>query len=926
MSFLFSLATSAFRFGRSCLIMLGWWTAWLTLGGTLGGLVYITVAKELPVPDFVLRHIETKLASANLAIKFGQVSFDPTGQILFKDFSLRLRQFEEPLITSRLVYVRANLWAQLAGQSLPDEIHLINATLQLPAMLAPSGTTEPLVRDLTLKLRHEGRLWHIDLGAGRLGQLTVTAQGTLAPPAITPAGTPPTLEAMALRLLQLSRQLVPNIHRFDSFDDPTLTLRFDSPAGVGNRANILFTARAAHRPWDQPITLGSFAATTTLRLDGTGPRTLRVHAAIHHGAYQGDYTLEQIRAILTFQIALNKFSLQPTEALVAASTLTALGEQAQAPVLQANFARWPAVQMEVATQINGEFIRAEVSAQLQNQTALIQAEGRVAPTLISSILGAHTPRAASYFLFADPIAFRATASFGPHWNFSHLVGRFDAGRLDSHGVPITALRGQIDLHPTTLFVHDAQMELGENSAHGSYGMNFITSDYRMLLEGKLHPVAISGWFNSDWWSRFWTAHFDFYGPPPAAQVDVQGRWVDPNRTFYFGSTAVSHATIWGGDFEQADAVIFLRPHFTHGLRLKGTRAQGTQQLTGNFKRFSTPGSRETNRFEFLFDTQIDPATLGKMLDGKADEVIASLQLAQPPHLHAEGAIEGRWPGATPNYTFRGQASGGLHYYGFPLETARVKGGVTGTEVRLDEIEFTTAGGHGAGKAALYRSGETRRLGFDLNVNGTDLARAIRAGEEYQANRRGQKIANATESKFIQRASGGRLDVALSAEGQPGDLASFTGTGNASITGIELGEIQLFGLLSQVLSGLSLKFSSLKLEAARTSFKLDNGRLHFPDLKISGPSAIIDGHGDFILANDALNFTAKFKPFAESDNPLTAIIGIVINPITSILELKLGGILTEPHWSVIVGPADAPVPVAPKGLIEPGVPTPIPPSR
>ena len=66
--------------------MLGWWTAWLTLGGTLGGLVYITVAKELPVPDFVLRQIETKLASANLAIKFGHVSFDPTGQILFKDF------------------------------------------------------------------------------------------------------------------------------------------------------------------------------------------------------------------------------------------------------------------------------------------------------------------------------------------------------------------------------------------------------------------------------------------------------------------------------------------------------------------------------------------------------------------------------------------------------------------------------------------------------------------------------------------------------------------------------------------------------------------------------------------------------------------------------------------------------------------------
>jgi uncharacterized protein YhdP len=243
---------------------------------------------------------------------------------------------------------------------------------------------------------------------------------------------------------------------------------------------------------------------------------------------------------------------------------------------------------------------------------------------------------------------------------------------------------------------------------------------------------------------------------------------------------------------------------------------------------------------------------------------------------------------------------------------------------LDEIEFTTAGGRGTGKAALYRSGEARRLGFDLNVNGTDLARAIRAGEEYQANRRGQKIAATTGSKFIQRATGGRLDVALSAEGQPGDLASLTGTGNAAITGTELGEIQLFGLLSQVLSGLSLKFSSLKLDSARTSFKLDQGRLQFPDLKISGPSAVIDGHGDFMLANDALNFTAKFKPFAESDNPLTAIIGIVINPITSILELRLSGVLTEPRWSVIVGPADTPA--TPPPLSKSAEPAAVPPSR
>jgi len=109
----------------------------------------------------------------------------------------------------------------------------------------------------------------------------------------------------------------------------------------------------------------------------------------------------------------------------------------------------------------------------------------------------------------------------------------------------------------------------------------------------------------------------------------------------------------------------------------------------------------------------------------------------------------------------------------------------------------------------------------------------------------------------------------------------------------------------VLSGLSLKFSSLTLTEARTSFRMDEGRLYFPDLKISGRSAVIDAHGNFTFANTGLDFTAKFKPFEESRTLLTAAIGLVVNPITSILELKLNGSVGKPNWSIMVGPSDSP---------------------
>jgi hypothetical protein len=892
---------------------------WLVLSATLAMLIYIAVAKELPVPDFVLRRVEARFAEANLTIKFGRARFDPTGRILLEDVQLRSRQFEEPLLTSRLVFVRRSFWNILAGWPMPDEIRLEGATLQLPAILSPSGTAEPLVRDLAAVLRHNENTWQVDQLAGRIGALTVTAQGAVSTPA-RKAGLPPlSLAEIAAKFLQIGRRLVLEVHQFDAFDEPALAVRLESPAGIGNTAAFLFTARAARQPWGQPLTLGPLAVAATLRLDGAGERIVRLHAAVREASYRAKYleylvdnpsecAVGNVRAIISAQFRPDNFSARPVEALVAAGQVTADGETALAPLLRADLTRWPEtheVRATVATQINGEFLAAEVEARLKEQSARLRAEGRGSPEFISRVLAKHTPRAAPYFVFGDPVEFTAEAVLAPGWHFDRLTSHVAAGRLDSHGVKISSARGRVDITGMDFLAYEARVETEGNFARGSYWMNFSSTDYRMLLTGRLRPPEITGWFHGDWWTSFWNEHFNFPAAPPEADVDVQGRWRDAIRTEFFGRASARSASVWGGDFDRVKATVFLRPLFTDVIEFTGTRT-GPQQLSGMLKRFADPNTRETNRVEFNIDGSLDPEVYRRMLPGKTDELLATLQFAVPPRVHAQGAIEGTLPEAKSNYIFTIQAEGGLHYYGFPLETAQVAGGVNGGDIRLDDIQFTAAGGKGAGKVALSGQPDSRQLGFDLYLNGADLARIIRAVEEYQASRTGQKSGSMTESKFLKRASGGRLDVALSALGQPGQLASFTGSGNAALTGTELGEIHLFGLLSQVLSGLSLNFSSLKLDAAHTSFRLQDGRLVFPDLKITGPTAVIDARGDFTFATSALDFTAKLKPYEEHRNLLTAAIDIVIKPITSILELKLTGPLSKPDWSIVVGPS-APTP-------------------
>lgn len=918
---------SGLRFCGSCAVTVACWAVWLGLGASLVALIYVAAAHELPVPDFVLRRAEAELAKVNLTIKFGRARFDPTGKILLEDVEFRSRRFEEPLLTCRLLYLRRDFWSVLAGQPVPDEIRLEGATLQLPAMLSPSGTVDPLIRDLAVVLRHEDRRWLVDQFNGRVGRLILTAQGEFTPPPRAPGAALQSPDQLITRYLEVSRRLAIPLHQLDTFEAPALAVRLESQPGVGNIAHLLLTAAAAEQPWGQPLRLGPLAATGTLRLDGEELRPLRLLAAARQAHYQADYAAETIRAILTLEISLAGHAPRPREALVAAGMISAPGLSLLGPVLRADLARWPEVSVATALQVSGEFIAAEVDARLHEQSARVRTAGRGSHELINRVLTQVTPRAAPYFVFGDPVTFSAEAVFEPGWRFATLSSRVDAGRLNSRGVKITAARGRIDIAGQSFRASDARVEMGENFARGTYWMDFATTDYRMLLDGQVRPADINGWFNGNWWMNFWNTRFAFPTAPPTAEIDLSGRWRDPTRTVYFGSSGVRAATVWNGDFEQANAVVFIRPNFAHGLTVNATRAGGKQALTGTFKRFAEPGSAGVGRFEFDFDTNADPAVLGRMLEGRADDVLASLRFTAPPAVHAWGTI-----GRTANYSFTGSVGSAFHYYGFPVDTARVSGGVTGSDVRLDTIEFTTAGGKGSGKAGLYGPADYRRLGFDLYVNGAELARSIRAVEEYQANRTGEKSASVTESKFMQRAAGGKLDLGLSATGQPGEITTFTGSGNAALTGADLGEIHLFGLLSQVLSAVSLNFSSLKLDAAHSSFRLDGGRLYFPDLKVTGRSAVIDARGNFTLATNALDFTARLKPYEDNRNLITGVIGLVMNPITSILELKLTGPISKPDWSIFVGgsttqpdavaptvktpdlapPAAADKPVAPKG--------------
>jgi hypothetical protein len=135
-----------------------------------------------------------------------------------------------------------------------------------------------------------------------------------------------------------------------------------------------------------------------------------------------------------------------------------------------------------------------------------------------------------------------------------------------------------------------------------------------------------------------------------------------------------------------------------------------------------------------------------------------------------------------------------------------------------------------------------------------------------------------------------------------DFYSFNGTGRAVIHGSELGQLNLFGPLSEALRGSFINLGSFSLNRVEAPFALQGERLRFDELRITGPSALIQAKGYYRLRDGALDFTTKVYPFDENSSVVGNAVGFVLTPFSRALEVKLTGTLNSPSWIFAYGPS------------------------
>ncbi|MBM3854712.1 MAG: hypothetical protein FJ399_16425, partial [Verrucomicrobia bacterium] len=725
-------------------------------------------------------------------------------------------------------------------------------------------------------------------------------------------------ETLARHFPDLCRQAIAATARLTQCEQPTVLVEL-APSASGAPV-VEVTALARRLTLEQPVAAqidDLHAATRLFFLGATPPAPIEISARevrLGNGAVARGVTVDVFG-----RLAPGAAGFELREVAATVDALTAEGVETTA--LSARLSPRPLPQLAaVATaRIFDAPLALRGEADLGQRTGSIRFTGAVSPRILEVISRRVGVDVRRYYDFESLEVQAGEAIFGPGWKFEQLTARVHVPRMNSYGVPMEDGRAAVELRPGRFYAPEAFARIGENFARGTFEQNLRTREYRFLLDGRLRPLEISPWFGS-WWPDFFR-QFEFPASPPAASVEVTGVWREARQARVFVFAETDRAIIRGAAFDRTRSRLFIRPGYFDGLEATATRTDGAAR--GVFTYRTLPPNHEWDSLDFDVDSTLDLSVASQLIGPAATRALAPFRLASAPALKARGRIPGpknRAAGAAEQLHLEARTAGEFRFHEFPLHDVFFTATLKGDDVSVDRFLGAFAGGSASGHARVWGRGNDRRVGFDLSVENAHLGQAATTLQTFLALQKKQPPA--PPGRFVQERANVQLNIAASAEGRYADPLSFRGEGNAVLRGAGIGEVPLLGLLSELFT-----FASLRFTEARGNFTIDGPKLVFPQIELRGANSLIEAQGHFSLDQRQLLFNARVFPFQESESVIKSVVGAVLSPLSNALEVKLTGTLDKPQWAFVMGPTNflralaEPAPAKPTPAPGPATPAP-----
>ena len=862
------------------------WTVWLGLGILLALQIYVARTHELGLPRSVRTAFEEWLAEAGIHATFSRAIFDPSGRILIEHVTLTLPGFEEPVATAQALYMRLDPWALVVRRFEPLELRVTGVSLAVPAMLSPSGRADEIVRDLDAGLSAVGEDVSLDYLSCQVGNLAVTARGVVRAATVPGRpGTPAITGYVVKNYGAFSRQCAAAIVRLGALDRPRLHLVL-SPAQAG-----IATARARLEAEGLKLTAPVGLQAGPLEADGSFELSEKGLAPVELSAETSALEISSLGGVAVRGLRVRR---EGTSWQATASEVSTQGVSAGDVIAIVQPAA-AAFQADVRALLWSEPLAARGRIDLGRRTADVHFEGAVGGGVLDAV-GERVHRDLRRFVnFTAPVAIRGEVRLDPGWKFAGVSARVAAKGISARGVTIDEARGLVEFDGRRRAAPEAFARVGEDEARGSYEEDIATRDYRFLLEGRLRPLDISPWILGNWWREFF-GNFQFPAAPPAANIDLRGRWTDGRKVVVFVAVDSASPVVRGAPFDRVRTRLFVRPQFKDGLDLEVIGAAGSVTGTFSHRMDFDNKTRWSADLDVVSTLGLDTATA--ILGPVGARVLAPFAFERPPRVKVRGRLEGPGNPGGPHTDLHIEAAtdGIFRYEDFPVERVTFTADVRDDMIAIGPLTAGFAGGSLAGRGKVWGRGADRRLSMEASLANATLGPAIMVLESYSARRRHRPPPPLGE--FLKDKADVRLDVSASAEGLFGDPYSFHGQGTATLNGAELGQVRMLGLLSEL-----LRFTALRFTSARAAFKIDGKQLVFPEISVTGANSGIAARGTYAMDRHELDFKARINPLQESKAFAQKFIDVFLMPLTDVLEVKLTGQIEKPRWMFVNGPSN-----------------------
>lgn len=889
------------------------WSLWLLLAAALVFQLRILRDGGLRVPRPVLQMLDRRLATEGLTLAVGDVWLDPRGRVLVRDARLGLTGQSDPFASAETLSLQLRRRELLQRRIIPTALEISGLRLALPASLSPTGVSEALLTGGEFRLARApgAESWSLTQASARVLGVPTSFAG--APPAFAPASGrhPPAAETVRAALVRAagiyqSLAALP----LDSVRALRVDLADDGLVVAAELPSLIAPAHPALPPALVGTTLEQVRLAFTLPL--AAGREAAESAEIRLGAER--FAAPAALALVGRQLHLRVRSVAP--AVYAADLAVGRLEKtdrALPPVPLVASVRYgrnptaPRLKAALSTRFADAPWSLELAGDPLARSGEVAAIGVLTPALLEVARPFIPAKARALFTIADPIDLAATATLAPGGHPERATLRFTTGRANARGVAWDRASADIvyDAATRRLVADPARMTLADCGASGTYEMDVDTLAYRFLLAGSLRPMLIEGWF-TEWWDHLW-ANFAFGARPPEAEIDIQGVWGQPDRSDVFIGVHSGPMGLRALPVDSLDTRI--RTH-DHRVEVHGLRAVAAgRTATGTFTRVYNPviDSWAHMVFDIRSDLPVESIPLVFPVEGPA--LVEPLALTAPPTIHLVGELFG--PGRPEknnrqDYVLDVVAEAPLRYRGFPLDHLALRVERRDRKLLLEDIQAGFAGGLATGRATLSGPEETRRIALDVKLADAGLDLAITRWREFQATRPAPPVVEPPSAKLHpdadkNRPLGGTLELSLKAAGPLADPLGLSGRGEGAVAGADLARIRLLGGFSSLLSEIGIGLGTVRLSDARASFDLDRNRLAFDSLRLTGPSALVEAKGDYLLDAGTLAFNARVHPFEQRSGLLSSTAGFVLSPLTNVLEVELTGTLEEPGWTFTYGP-------------------------